>query len=232
MVGLVMVAGNRGWLAERDSVAVSSTSPDDSNALPDQPHGSTMSSGSSLAKSAVFFPSPDAFRAWLREHHQGATELQVGFHKKHTGKPSMTWPESVAEALCYGWIDGIRRTIDEERYVIRFTPRRKGSVWSAINVRLVAELEAAGRMTAAGRAAFDARPKTKGYSYERRDAALDAKRAATFRKNRAAWKFFDAQPPGYKRTLSWWVMSAKREEVRDRRLARLMQVSAEGKRML
>ena len=178
-----------------------------------------------------FFPTPAAFRAWLQKNHDKATELQVGFYKKHTGKLSITWPESVAEALCYGWIDGIRRRLDEDSYVIRFTPRRKGSVWSAVNIRLVGELEAVGRMTPAGRAAFEVRPKTEGYSYERRNAALDRKRTATFKKNKAAWKFFESQPPGYKKLMSFYVMSAKTEEARERRLGRLIEASKAGRRL-
>ncbi len=119
-----------------------------------------------------FFDSSAAFRAWLRRNHRMADEIHVGYFKKHTSKPSITWPESVAEALCYGWIDGIRRRIDDERYVIRFTPRRPRSKWSAVNVRLVAELEASGKMTQVGRAAFESRtdPKSKGYTYERTEA--------------------------------------------------------------
>lgn len=178
-----------------------------------------------------FFATPAAFRAWLEKNHEKADELHVGFYKKHTGKPSITWPESVAEALCVGWIDGIRRTLDEESYVIRFTPRRRGSVWSAVNIRLVGELEAAGRMKPAGRAAFEARPKKEGYSYERRDASFDKKRRAAFRKNKDAWKFFDAQPPGYKRLMAFYVMSAKTEETREKRLKRLVEASESGKRL-
>ncbi|MCB9855207.1 MAG: YdeI/OmpD-associated family protein [Phycisphaerales bacterium] len=180
-----------------------------------------------------FFRSPAAFRAWLTKNHKTADELIVGFYKKHTGKPSMTWPESVAEALCFGWIDGIRRRVDDESYSIRFTPRRKGSVWSAINVKMMAELEAAGKMTHAGRAIFAARPDPThpGYSYEARDSDLDAKRLREFKKNKAAWGFFSSQAPSYQRTARHWVMSAKRDETRDRRLAKLIETSAAGRRV-
>lgn len=180
-----------------------------------------------------FFKAPAAFRAWLKKHHKTKDELLVGYYKKHTGKPSMTWPESVAEALCFGWIDGIRRRVDDEAYTIRFTPRRKGSVWSAVNVKLMAELEAAGKMTAAGRAIFKARPDPDhpGYSYETRDSELDAGRLRAFKKHKAAWKFYSSQAPSYQRTACHWVMSAKREETRDRRLAKLIEASEAGRRV-
>ncbi len=182
---------------------------------------------------ARFFKSPSTFRTWLRKHHKTAGELHVGYYKKHTGKPSLTWPESVAEALCFGWIDGIRRTIDDESYMIRFTPRRGGSKWSAVNVRLIAELESAGKMAAAGRAAFAARPDPEdtGYTHEQLDSELDAKLLRAFKKHKAAWKFFEAQPAGYRRKARYWVMSAKRDETRGRRLARLIEKSAAGLRV-
>lgn len=181
-----------------------------------------------------FFKSPALFRAWLKKNHKTAKELQVGFFKKHTGKPSLTWPESVAEALCYGWIDGIRRRIDDEAYMVRFTPRRRDSVWSAVNVRRMGELEAAGKMTAAGRSIFEARPdpQSSGYTHEQLDGEFDAKRLRSFKRNKSAWKFFEAQPPGYQRKARHWVMSAKREETRDRRLGALMEKSAEGVRVV
>lgn len=181
-----------------------------------------------------FFKTPAAFRAWLKKNHETAEELQVGYYKKHTGKASITWPESVAQALCFGWIDGIRRSIDEESYMIRFTPRRKSSVWSAINVRMMTELEAAGKMTAAGRATFEARrdPNGSGYTYEQLDCELDAKRLRVFKKNKSAWKFFEAQPPGYRRKARYWVMAAKQDETRDRRLAKLIESSAQGARVV
>ncbi|HRW56026.1 MAG TPA: YdeI/OmpD-associated family protein [Phycisphaerae bacterium] len=180
-----------------------------------------------------FFKTPAAFRAWLKKRHKTKDELLVGYYKKHTGKPSMTWPESVAEALCFGWIDGIRRSIDDTSYMIRFTPRRKTSRWSAVNVRMMAELEAAGKMTAAGRAIFQARkdPADAGYATKHHDAEFDKPRIAAFRKHKAAWKFFHAQPPGYQRRIRHWIMSAKRDETRDKRLATLIEKSAAGERL-
>jgi len=185
-------------------------------------------------KELHFFRGQAEMRAWLRANHKKAAELHVGFFKKHTGRPSLTWPESVAEALCFGWIDGLRRGLDEDRYTIRFTPRRKGSKWSAVNIRLVAELEAAGRMMDAGRAAFEARvdKDSPGYKAQKKDGALDAGRLRAFKKNKAAWAFFEAQPPGYRRAAAWWVMQAKQEQTRDRRLARLIEASAARKRMM
>ena len=180
-----------------------------------------------------FFETPAAFRAWLGKHHRSAAELYVGFIRKHTGKPSLTWPESVAEALCFGWIDGIRSRLDDERYVIRFTPRRPDSKWSAVNIRLVEQLEAAGRMTNAGRAAFEARPDpgSKGYSAQKKDGSLDAARLRAFKNHRVAWAFFEAQPPGYRKAAAWWVMQAKQEATRNRRLEKLVATSAESKRL-
>jgi uncharacterized protein YdeI (YjbR/CyaY-like superfamily) len=181
-----------------------------------------------------FFASPVAFRAWLKANHKKAAELIVGYHKKHTGKPSLTWPESVAEALCYGWIDGIRRSLDEDRYTIRFTPRRPRSQWSAVNIRMVAELEAAGRMTAAGRAVFNARPdpESTGYTHQKREAELDVASIKVFKKNKAAWAFFDAQPPSYRKKMAWWVVAAKQAETRERRLKKLILSSSAGKRLM
>jgi len=173
------------------------------------------------------------WRAWLQEHHETKQELWLVFYKKSTGKVSLTYENAIQEALCFGWIDGIRRRVDDEAYTIRFTPRRKGSVWSAVNVKLMAELEAAGKMTAAGRAIFMARPDPDhpGYSYETRDSELDAGRLRAFKKHKAAWKFYSSQAPSYQRTACHWVMSAKREETRDRRLAKLIEASEAGRRV-
>jgi len=179
-----------------------------------------------------FFKKPEDFRAWLEKNHDSAKELLVGFWKRDSGKPSITWPESVDEALCFGWIDGIRRRIDDESYTIRFTPRAVKSKWSAVNIKRVAELTELGRMKPAGLAAFEKRdPKSEGYSYERREATLDAAMEKRFRANKAAWTFWEAQPPYYRRTLSWWVISAKREETREKRLEQLIAASAEGRRI-
>jgi uncharacterized protein YdeI (YjbR/CyaY-like superfamily) len=184
---------------------------------------------------ATFFATPADFRRWLEKNHDKVPELLVGFYKKGSGKPSITWPESVDEALCFGWIDGIRRTIDDESYSIRFTPRRARSVWSNVNTKRVAELTKQGRMHAAGLAAFKARdPKRSGiYSFEQRekDQKLGATYAAKFKANKKAWAFFQAQPPGYQRLASLWVMSAKKEDTKLRRLAALIADSAAGRRI-
>jgi uncharacterized protein YdeI (YjbR/CyaY-like superfamily) len=201
--------------------------------VPDHRTGLTIHTRRKNAMTAIFFESPSELRKWFEKNHTKASELMVGFHRKGTGRPTLTWPESVAEALCFGWIDGVRRRIDNESYTIRFTPRRPGSSWSAINVRMIGELESAGRMRPAGRAAFERRKdaRSPGYSYERRDGNFDEARLKAFMKNKAAWLFFEAQPPGYRRTLAWWVMSAKQEDTRDRRLAKLVESSAAGQRM-
>jgi uncharacterized protein YdeI (YjbR/CyaY-like superfamily) len=181
-----------------------------------------------------FFATPDDFRGWLKEHHATATELLVGFHKKRTGRASMTWTESVREALCFGWIDGIRRSLGDESYTIRFTPRRPGSVWSSINVRHVEELIREGRMTRAGLAAYEAwKPERTGiYAFEQRHSARLAREdEERFRADATAWAFFQAQPPSYRQTAVYWVVSAKREETRARRLARLIDDSAAGRRL-
>ena len=181
-----------------------------------------------------FFASPDEFRAWLEANHAGERELLVGFYKKGSGIPSITWPESVDEALCFGWIDGVRRTIDAERYTIRFTPRKPTSIWSNVNIAKVAMLLKAGRMKPAGLAAWERRdPEKSGiYSFERQHPAeFDADAERRFRRERAAWRFFQAQPPGYRRLATHYVTSAKRPETRERRLALLIEHSARGERL-
>lgn len=180
----------------------------------------------------TFFATPARFRAWLEKHHATRTELLVGFHKKGSGRPSITWPESVDEALCAGWIDGVRRRIDDESYTIRFTPRRPRSLWSAVNIARAEELSRLGRMLPAGLAAFEARLEARSqvYAYEQKEnAALAPEQERQLRANRAAWAFFTAQAPGYRRVASWWVLSAKREETRQRRLATLIADSAAGR---
>ena len=182
----------------------------------------------------LFFETPADFRRWLEKHHRSAPELLVGFYKRGSGRPSITWPESVDEALCFGWIDGVRRSLDDESYTIRFTPRRPGSNWSLINIRKVEALIRDGRMKPAGLEAFEARDEAKSgvYSFEQREnAKLDKKAEATFRANRAAWRFFQAQPPGYRKIAAFYVMSAKREETRERRLRTLIADSAAGRRI-
>jgi uncharacterized protein YdeI (YjbR/CyaY-like superfamily) len=183
-------------------------------------------------KDPVFFASPEEWRAWLAAHHETEAELWVGFHKRATGRPSLTWPQSVDEALCYGWIDGIRKSLDGDRYVIRFTPRKATSNWSAVNVKRMAELEAEGRVAPAGRRAFAERKEAKTgiYAYEQREnAALDAGSEARFREHEAAWAYYQAQPAWYRRTTAHWVISAKREETRRKRLDTLIADSAAGR---
>jgi uncharacterized protein YdeI (YjbR/CyaY-like superfamily) len=179
----------------------------------------------------LFFPTPEKFRAWLQKNHDRRTELLVGFYKKGSGKPSITWPEAVDEALCFGWIDGVRRRIDDESYSIRFTPRQKRSTWSAVNVKRASELIEAGLMHPAGIAAFERRSADNSgiYSYERRKAAqLEPAQEKQFRADKSAWTYFQSQPPGYRRTAIHWVVSAKKEETRARRLATLIEESARG----
>jgi len=180
-----------------------------------------------------FFATPADLRAWFDTHHKTERELWIGFHKRATGKPSITWSESVDEALCVGWIDGIRKRIDADRYKIRFTPRKPTSTWSKINIDKVAALKTAGRMRPAGLKAHDARrPNRVGiYSYEQRTSELDEPYRSLLQKNRAAWAFFDAQPPSYKKTIGWYIHSAKREETRLARLRKLERASARGKRL-
>lgn len=185
------------------------------------------------APAAIYFESAEAWRRWLDRHHATVAAVWVGYHKRATQTPSMTWPESVDEALCYGWIDGVRKRIDDHRYVIRFTPRRPRSIWSSINIRRVEALIRDGRMLPPGRAAFEAREAARSgiYSFEQKPQALSAEYEARLRASRKAWAFFESQPPWYRRTSSFWVMSAKREETRLRRLETLIRDSAAGRRI-
>jgi len=181
----------------------------------------------------TFFETPEAFRKWLAKNHDREDELLVGFYKRDSGRKSITWPESVDCALSYGWIDGVRRRIDDESYSIRFTPRRKGSIWSAINIKRVAELEKLGLMSDAGRKAFEARDEKKSaiYSYENAPKELPAEMLARFQKNKKAWKWWSEQAPWYRRVTTHWVVSAKKEETRERRLATLIDDSANGRQI-
>jgi uncharacterized protein YdeI (YjbR/CyaY-like superfamily) len=177
----------------------------------------------------LFFARPDDLRVWFGSHHATAGELWVGYFKKGTGKQSISWPESVDEALCVGWIDGVRKRWDDDSYVIRFTPRRRGSVWSRVNIARAEELIASGRMQPAGLAVFHARTEARSgvYSYEQRQAArLEPAQEARFRANPEAWDYFLSRPSSYQRTAIWWVVSAKKEETRERRLATLIDDSA------
>jgi uncharacterized protein YdeI (YjbR/CyaY-like superfamily) len=183
--------------------------------------------------SPTYFASPAEFRAWLAQHHAAATELLVGFHKSGTGVPCMSWTESVREALCFGWIDGVRKRIDDARYTIRFTPRKASSIWSAVNVKHVEELAAAGLMQPAGLAAY-ARAKankTAIYSFEQRSVELPEPYLSTFRKAKKAWAWFEASAPSYRKQAVWYVISAKREETREKRLQTLIECSAKGERL-
>lgn len=178
----------------------------------------------------IYFATPAAWRAWLERHHASEDEILVGFHKRATGVPSMTWPESVDQALCFGWIDGIRRRVDEDRYTIRFTPRRARSTWSLVNTRRVAELTRLKLMRPAGLRAFEARTTTGVYSYEQsRTAPLAPAYRKIFKTNPAAWKFFASMSPWRRRNSIAWVMSAKKEETRLRRLATLIAAAEKGR---
>jgi uncharacterized protein YdeI (YjbR/CyaY-like superfamily) len=180
----------------------------------------------------TFFPTAADWRAWLERNHAETQELWVGFYKRLTGRPSITWPESVDEALCFGWIDGVRKSIDESSYVIRFTPRRSRSNWSAVNIKRAQELIATGRMQPAGLRAFEQRQDERSavYAYEQRHSArLDEADEQQLRSNAAAWRFFQAQPPSYQKAAAWWIISAKQEATRRRRLATLIEDSANGR---
>jgi uncharacterized protein YdeI (YjbR/CyaY-like superfamily) len=181
----------------------------------------------------VFFASPAELRQWLREHHESERELWVGLHRKGSGIPSITWPQLVDEVLCFGWIDGVRRSVSTDSYAIRITPRKSRSIWSRVNTARAAELIRLGLMRPAGLAALERRdPERSGqYSFEREHVKLDEVFEAEFRENGAAWAFFQAQAPSYRRTAITWVISAKREETRRRRFATLVEDSAQGRRI-
>jgi uncharacterized protein YdeI (YjbR/CyaY-like superfamily) len=182
---------------------------------------------------ARYFRSPAEFRRWLAAHHADTGELIVGFYKKASGKPGISYKEALDEALCFGWIDGIKQRVDEHRYTHRFTPRKSVSVWSLVNARRVAELIALKRMATPGLEAWNRRdPKKTGiYSFENRPRTFDARLTRAFKADAAAWTFFRAQPPGYQKLMTFYVMSAKQQKTRERRLARLVKSSAEGKRI-
>lgn len=181
----------------------------------------------------TFFPTPAEFRGWLDRHHDTADAIWVGYYKKATGRPSVTWEETVDEALCFGWIDGIRKSHDEQSYKIRFTPRKRRSVWSQRNIDCVERLTAEGRMRPEGLAAYAARHDhpDSGYATAKFDGELTDAMITAFRATTGAWEFFQGQPPGYRRRAAHWVASAKREETRSRRLATLIDDSANGLRI-
>jgi uncharacterized protein YdeI (YjbR/CyaY-like superfamily) len=180
----------------------------------------------------TFFATAAEFRAWLERNHDSMSELLVGFHKKGSGRPSITWPDAVDQALCFGWIDGVRRRVDDDSYSIRFTPRKPRSTWSAVNVKRMKELIEQGLVAPAGLAAFERRSddRTAIYSYEqRKHAQLEPEQERRLRANHGAHAFFEAQPPSYRRAAIHWVTSAKRPETRERRLTQLIECSAEGR---
>jgi len=184
----------------------------------------------SSPETAVFFESRDAFIAWLDENHADTPALWVKLYKKASGRVNMTWPEAVDAALCFGWIDGQGKSLGEEAQAIRFTPRRKGSIWSAVNVRRLGELAELGMVRPAGHAAFAARreDRTAIYSHEQESIEFEATQLTAFQENAAAWEFFSSRPPSYRKAAIWWVISAKREETRARRLQTLIDESAQG----
>ena len=182
--------------------------------------------------SPTYFPSEGEFRTWLQANHETAPELLVGFWKKSSGKPSIDWPQARDQALCFGWIDGVRRSLGDDAYTIRFTPRRKGSIWSKVNVERFAALKAEGLMTAAGERAYEENKGKSGlYAYERELASLSPEDEVQFRKNGKAWANWEKRPPGYRRVVLHWVTSAKRPETRAKRLAILIESSSRGEKI-
>ena len=182
---------------------------------------------------AKFFATQEDFRYWLEKNHNKETELLVGFYKVDTKKPSMTWSQSVDQALCFGWIDGVRKTIDNESYSIRFTPRRPTSIWSTINIQKIEDLTKQGLMQAAGLAAFSKRKESKSniYAYEKVPVLLDETFEKQFQANKQAWAFFQSQAPSYKKVIIHWLMSAKQEATKRSRLEKIMVESEEGRKI-
>jgi uncharacterized protein YdeI (YjbR/CyaY-like superfamily) len=180
-----------------------------------------------------FFRSARAVHAWFEKNHARLDEQWIGFHKKATGKGGITYGDALDAALCWGWIDGVRKKIDDEGYMIRFTPRKQTSIWSAVNIRRAEALKHEGRLMTPGLAAFERRDLQRSgvYSYERARAAFEPAMEKRFRANAKAWTFFSAQPPSYRRVSTWWVVSAKREETRARRLGQLIECSTAGERL-
>jgi uncharacterized protein YdeI (YjbR/CyaY-like superfamily) len=180
----------------------------------------------------IFFAKPSELQAWFKKNHNKASEIWVGFHKKSSGQPSITWPESVDEALCFGWIDSVRKSVNDTSYTNRFTKRKARSTWSAVNIRRAKELIGLGRMQPAGIKAFEQRSDERSaiYSYEQRQSAkLSGAFEKQFRANKKAWKFFRAQAPWYQRVAAFWVVSAKKDDTRLKRLAKLIEDSENGR---
>jgi uncharacterized protein YdeI (YjbR/CyaY-like superfamily) len=185
-----------------------------------------------MAAEPRYFEAAADFRRWLETHHQTNDELLVGFWKKGSGKPSIDWPQARDEALCFGWIDGVRKSLGDDAYSIRFTPRRKGSIWSKVNVERFAALKAEGQMTPAGERAYEQNKGRSGlYAYEREVAALSPEDERLFRQNRTAWADWEKRPPGYRKVVLHWVTSAKKSETRAKRLAILIESSARGEKI-
>lgn len=178
----------------------------------------------------IFFATQEEFRKWLEKNHAKETELLVGFHKVDSGKPSMTWSQSVDQALCFGWIDGVRKSIDKDSYCIRFTPRKSTSIWSAVNIKKIEELTQQGLMHPAGIASFQNRQenKSKIYTYENEEVKLSPEFEKRFKANKLAWKYFQSLAPSYKKSSTNWVMSAKQESTRSKRLDQLIMDSEAG----
>ena len=180
----------------------------------------------------VYFPTEPDFRRWLAAHHATAPELLVGFWKKGSGKPSIDWPQARDQALCFGWIDGVRKSLGDEAYTIRFTPRRKGSIWSRVNIERFKALKAEGQMTKAGELAYEeGKERTDHYSYENEERVLSPDEERMFRANKEAWKDFEGRPAGYRKMILYWITSAKRPETRAKRLATLIEDSAAGRKI-
>ncbi len=181
----------------------------------------------------VFFSSQKEFHDWLRKNHSKEKEISVGFYKRHTGKPTLTWKESVDEALSFGWIDGIRRSLGADSYSIRFTPRKPRSIWSTVNIKRASELEALGKMTPAGLEAFRKRDekRTNLYSFERATVEFTPQQKREFKVNKKAWAFFQSMPPSYQKPATWWVISARKEETRTKRLQTLIDDSEHGRKI-
>ena len=185
-----------------------------------------------MAQQPTYFATEPEFRRWLKANHQSADQLIVGFWKKGSGKPSIDWPQARDQALCFGWIDGIRKSLGDDAYTIRFTPRRNGSIWSKVNVERFNALKAGGHMTPSGERAYEEnRHKSGLYSYEKPLASLAANETKQFRKNRKAWSYWEEQPPGYRKLVLNWITTAKRPETRAKRLATLIEDCEAGRRI-